>query len=285
MSAVRDKVSSTTTSVQRPSALSYQQYHLPQRSSQYISSSLAAVHPHNTAQEPVKAKRRRPHLRIIVPSSSRSTPAPGPTATAADTSTKQPRRPLPIFTITPPTPITPLSPIHPSSPTDPPYTPRSYHDLACRAPSRARVPYLPRYCPHSLYALVSARASGCPLCTVQLLACDTWWWSSSARSGTLQAPRVLPAECTSTMRAVYYALGMPFGELDRSCVDWDVIKSIVFIPRAYRIGINNSKKPAVRESSRIRGLFRRARRVFSAPSREPMTPSISIAHGRFERRL
>ena len=87
------------------------------------------------------------------------------------------------------------------------------------------------------------------------------------------------------MRAVYYALGMPLGELDQSCVDWDVIKSIVFMPRAYRMGIKVSKKAAGRESSRIRGLFRRARRVFSVPSRDSMTPTISIAHGRPERRL
>jgi hypothetical protein len=42
----------------------------------------------------------------------------------------------------------------------------------------------------------------------------------------------------------------------------------------------------VRESSRsrIRGLFRRARRVFGVPSREPTTPSISIAHGRSKTR-
>jgi len=60
------------------------------------------------------------------------------------------------------------------------------------------------------------------------------------------------------MRAVYYALGMPLGELD-----WDVIKSIVFIPRAYRIGINISKKPAVRESSRMCGF----RAVFSVHRR------------------
>lgn len=226
-------------------------------------------------------KRRRSDLRIIVPSSSPSS-GPAPAPTAADTSTKQPRRrlPLPAITLTPPTPISPRSPIHPSSPTDSPYTPKSYHHLACRAPARARVPYLPRHCPHTLGALVSARTSGCALCAVQLLACDTWWWSASA---TLQAPRVLPAECTPTTRAVYYALGMPLGELDRACVDWDVIKSIVFIPPAYRIGSNISKKPAVRDSSRIRGLFRRARRVFSAPSREPMTPSISIAYGRLER--
>jgi hypothetical protein len=61
------------------------------------------------------------------------------------------------------------------------------------------------------------------------------------------------------MRAIHYALGLPLGELDRKCVDWDVVESIIFMPRPCRV----IKKASVRASSRVRGLFRRARHAFS----------------------
>lgn len=87
----------------------------------------------------------------------------------------------------------------------------------------------------------------------------------------LCAPQVLPADCTPTTRAIFYALGLPLGRLDESCVDWDVVDAIMFIPSSRpppRRG-NSKKLAAVRgsSSSRIHVLFRRARHFFSTPAR------------------
>lgn len=82
----------------------------------------------------------------------------------------------------------------------------------------------------------------------------------------LCAPQVLPADCTPTTRAIFYALGLPLGRLDESCVDWDVVDAIMFIPSRPLPRRSNSKKPpAVRgsSSSRIRVLFRLARHFFT----------------------
>jgi hypothetical protein len=73
------------------------------------------------------------------------------------------------------------------------------------------------------------------------------------------------------MRSVYYALGIPLGEVDRSLVDQGIVKSII-IPRRTAVAFRarNDRKSAVRESSRIRTLVRRACHVLSAPLRAPV---------------
>jgi hypothetical protein len=88
----------------------------------------------------------------------------------------------------------------------------------------------------------------------------------------LCAPQVLPADCTPTTRAIFYALGLPLGQLDESCVDLDVVDAIMFIPsclpRRRRRRCGNKMAAAVRgSSSRIQVLLRRARHFFSAPAR------------------
>jgi len=73
------------------------------------------------------------------------------------------------------------------------------------------------------------------------------------------------------MRSVYYALGILLGEFDRSLVDQNIVKYII-IPRrtAAAFRICGDRKSAVRESSRIRTLFRRACHVLSSPLRAPV---------------
>lgn len=86
----------------------------------------------------------------------------------------------------------------------------------------------------------------------------------------LCAPQVLPADCTPTTRAIFYALGLPLGRLDESCVDWDVVDAIMFIPSFPPCRKGSSKMAAAARgssSSRIHVLFRRARHFFSTPAR------------------
>jgi hypothetical protein len=85
----------------------------------------------------------------------------------------------------------------------------------------------------------------------------------------LRAPAVLPSTCDVETRSIYYALGIPLGELDRLCVDQDIVKSIV-IPRRTALVCRNNKQTVVRGSSRMRTFVRRARHVLSAPLRAPV---------------
>ncbi|KAH9953362.1 hypothetical protein BC827DRAFT_1159275 [Russula dissimulans] len=250
-----------------------------------------------------KASRLAPTLRLIItppsPSPATSTGA-GPIVAEKDDEEEENAAcaELPSFTLTLASPVSPRSPIYPSSPTTTPFTRTSYYALAAHAPPTARVPYLPQYCSHTLRPFVPL--SSCKLCALQLLACETWWHSRNGNSNnsnnknnkhkernhgaaaTLCPPQVLPATCTSTTRAIFYALGIPLGELDRSCVDLDVVESIVLIslPAAQR---RVNKKPVVfvrAPSSRMRVLFRRMRHILTAPARVPMIPMPGLAYRR-----
>ena len=88
-------------------------------------------------------------------------------------------------------------------------------------------PLLPQHCAHTLRPFVPL--TKCELCEIQILACETWWKSRNhdgmamlAAVGSkrlLCVPQVPPAECTPTIRSIYYALGLPLGNLDESCID------------------------------------------------------------------
>lgn len=93
------------------------------------------------------------------------------------------------------------------------------------------------------------------------------------------------------MRAVYYALGLPFGRLDRACVDCDAVSSISLMrqpPRSRRSsksGDNgtNPKSVVVKRvyaPPRILRVLRRARHVISALTRVPMIPIHAIPRRR-----
>ncbi|KAH9953359.1 hypothetical protein BC827DRAFT_1273530 [Russula dissimulans] len=250
-----------------------------------------------------KASRLAPTLRLIItpPSPSPATPSTGAGPIVAEKDGEEDNAAcpeLPKFTLTLASPVSPRSPIHPPSPTTTPFTRTSYYALAAHAPPTARVPYLPQYCSHTLRPFVPL--SSCKLCALQLLACETWWHSRNGNSNnsnnknnkhkernhgaaaTLCPPQVLPATCTSTTRAIFYALGIPLGELDRSCADLDVVESIVLIslPAAQR---RVNKKPVVfvrAPSSRMRVLFRRMRHILTAPARVPMIPMPGLAYRR-----
>jgi hypothetical protein len=85
----------------------------------------------------------------------------------------------------------------------------------------------------------------------------------------LRVPAVLPSMCDVETRSIYYALGIPLGKLDRSCIDQEIVDSIV-IPRRTALVCRGNKKTAVRGSSRMRTLVRRAGHVLSAPLRAPV---------------
>jgi hypothetical protein len=64
----------------------------------------------------------------------------------------------------------------------------------------------------------------------------------------LCAPQVPAAACTPKTRAVYYALGLPLGSLERACVDQDAITAISFLrqpPRSRRSGESSIKSNSV----------------------------------------
>ncbi|KAI9444573.1 hypothetical protein H4582DRAFT_1909837 [Lactarius indigo] len=63
----------------------------------------------------------------------------------------------------------------------------------------------------------------CALCSTQQLACEIWWAAS-----------------TPTTRAVYYALGLPLGRLERACVDRDVVAAISFMRQPPRVRNSSS---------------------------------------------
>jgi hypothetical protein len=96
-----------------------------------------------------------------------------------------------------------------------PFTRESYLAAPASAPPTSRVPSLPPHrFPHTLYLLSRSRC--CERCELQQLACEIWWGS---RGAILCAPQVPAAACTLEMRAIYYALGLPLGPLERACVD------------------------------------------------------------------
>lgn len=87
------------------------------------------------------------------------------------------------------------------------------------------------------------------------------------------------------MRAVYYALGLPLGRLERECVDSDAVAAISFMRQPPRsrstvkssgVGTKSKSVAVVTRAptpSRILRVFaRRARLVLSAPARVPMIP-------------
>ena len=111
----------------------------------------------------------------------------------------------------------------------------------------------------------------------------------------LCAPQVPAAASTPETRAVYYALGLPLGRLERACVDWDAVTAISFMrqpPSRVRnsrsgnsSGIGIKSKPVIFTRApaplRILRMFvRRARHVLNAPTRVPMIPIHTIPRRR-----
>ncbi|KAH9058297.1 hypothetical protein EDB87DRAFT_1823162 [Lactarius vividus] len=202
---------------------------------------------------------------------------------------------FPNFALTVPSPISSTSsPV--LLPPVSPFTRASYLAAAALAPPSSRVPSLPHQrCPHMLFrhsrttATPPPHGHSCALCSTQQLACEIWWGS---RGSMLCAPQLPAAASTPTTRAVYYALGLPLGRLERACVDWDVVAAISFMRQPPRIrsscssGIDAKSKPVVVVAptpapSRILRVFvRRARRVLSAPAKVPMVPISIIPHRR-----
>ncbi|KAH9024408.1 hypothetical protein EDB84DRAFT_1506745 [Lactarius hengduanensis] len=201
---------------------------------------------------------------------------------------------LPNFALTLPSPISPTSsPVLLPPPS--PFTRASYLAAAALAPPSSRVPSLPHQrCPHMLFRLTAAPPQHnrcCALCSTQQLACEIWW---GTRGSMLCAPQLPAAASTPTTRAVYYALGLPLGRLERACVDWDVVATISFMRQTLRssrctsssCGVSVKSKPAdvvtrAPAPSRILRVFvRRARRVLSAPAKVPMVPIPVISRRR-----
>ena len=193
---------------------------------------------------------------------------------------------LPSFALTVPSPISPTFPSSPI-PAPSPFTREAYLAAAVSAPSTSRVPSLPpKRCPHMLYLLPS---HCCARCELQQLACEIWWGS---RGAMLCAPQVPAAACTPKMRAVYYALGLPFGRLERSCVDLDAVTAISFMRQSSRSrrcsqssDTSIKSKPVVvtrvPAPARILRVFvRRACHVLSAPTRVPMIPIRTVPRRR-----
>ena len=286
----------------------------------FSSGLITASGTHVTAQEFRKAPRAlAPTLHLFIPSGSpaptKELPASSKEAEEERDGTSCPSAPLPSFALTLASPVTsPRSPIHAPHPPDKPFTHVSYYAQVARArappSSTRRVPYLPQYCTHTLRPFIPL--TNCPLCAIQLLACETWYNSRNTHTNThtythadthapppplsknresrskmtmamvmLRAPQVLPADCTPTTRAIFYALGLPLGKLDESCVDWDVVDTIMFIPSCPSPRRGSSKKAtaAVRRSSssRIHLLFRRARHFFGTPARALVTRAPTLA--------
>ena len=110
----------------------------------------------------------------------------------------------------------------------------------------------------------------------------------------LSAPNIPPAASTPQTRAVYYALGLPLGRLERACVDLDDVNAISFMRLPTRVrggrsgdgsdtGIKSKVVAVVRQPAPVRILrmfARRARHVLSAPTRVPMMPVHSIPRRR-----
>jgi len=184
---------------------------------------------------------------------------------------------LPSFALTVPSPISPTHPASDVLPPAPPFTRESYLAAAASAPPSSRVPSLPHQrCPHQLY--LRPRNRWCSRCEVQKLACEVWWGS---RGSLLCAPHISAALSTPQTRAVYYALGLPLGHLERACIEWDDVTAISFMRRDTGI---MSKSVAVARASApariLRVFVRRARHILSAPTRVPMIPVHTIPRRR-----
>jgi hypothetical protein len=96
------------------------------------------------------------------------------------------------------------------------------------------------------------------------------------------------------MRAVYYALELPLGRLEPTCVDWDDVTAISFMRQPTRVrGSRSSDRSDTGTKSRpvdatrapatsrmLRVLVRRVRHVLSAPTRVPMIPVHSVPRRR-----
>ena len=230
-----------------------------------------------------KARGLAPTLRLVIPLAPDSAVVAPTIATDAKQQRPSPlngsriSRPtptLPSFSLTLASPTTTLqSPIHYPTSVHTTFTRLSYLKEASRAPRHTRIPYLPQYCAHTLLPFVPL--TKCALCEIQILACETWWnFRNPTASGlkrSLQVPQVLPADCTQTSRSIHYALGLPLGELDESCIDWDIIDAIMFIPsrplrrrRDRQLLMTIFREPSSSSSrSRVRVLIRRAHRFFS----------------------
>ena len=203
-----------------------------------------------------------PTLRIIIPTKSSSSGS------------------FPSFALTLPSPVSPTTTVSPIHPLPLPYTRATYLAAAACAPPSSVVPSLPPLrCRHTL-----STSRYCSRCSMQQLACEIWWGS---RSSMLSVPQVPAAASTPTTRAMYYALELPFGRLDRACVDRDAVAAISFkrqpasvSRRIYDnsnssdVGKKSKSVSVALASSRIRVFFHRARNVLSAPSRVPMIPAI-----------
>ena len=192
---------------------------------------------------------------------------------------------LPSFALTVPSPISPTHPLSPTLPAPSPFTCDAYLAAAAGAPPTSRVPNLPPLrCPHMLYLLPS---HCCERCELQQLVCEIWWGS---RGAMLCAPQVPAAACTPKMRAVYYALDLPFGRLERACVDLDVVTAISFMHQSSR-SRRSSKSSYIKSKpvvvtrvptpARILRVFvRHARHVLCAPTRVPMVPIHTVPRRR-----
>ena len=243
-----------------------------------------------------KARRLAPTLHLVIPSSSFPASDPAAAAAAPTRATHVEHDPygeknaysdllpvLPSFALTLPSPSTgPESSILYPTSVKRTFTRESYLDEVERAPRHMRIPHLPQYCAHTLRPFVPL--TKCALCEIQILACEIWWNSRNhdgmAMSGLkrlLCVPQVLPADCTPIIRSIYYALGLPLGSLDESCIDWEIVDVIMFVPSrrsrwncsrqpqppAAAFLVSSSSSSLSRSRSRMRLIFRRARRFFS----------------------
>ncbi|KAI0281209.1 hypothetical protein BGY98DRAFT_959276 [Russula aff. rugulosa BPL654] len=236
----------------------------------FTSGLIRATGDHVSVREFCKARGLAPTLHLVIPSDASDSAAVAPTGATNDVEeTFRPPPIVPSFSLTLPSPTaTPPSPIHYPSSVQRTFTRLSYYKEVDRAPRHMRIPHLPQYCAHTLRPFVPL--TKCALCEIQIFACETWWNSRNPKHNAglkrlLCAPQVLPADCTATTRSIYYALGLPLGDLDESCIDWDVVDTIMFMPSRPPRRYLGCQLPAAAfgESSRIRVLFRRARRFFS----------------------
>ena len=143
---------------------------------------------------------------------------------------------LPSFALTLPSPSTVLeSPaLYPTS-VQRTFMRESYLDEVERVPHHMRIPTSPSTV-HTLRPFVPVIK--CELREIQILARETWWKSrnhdsmaTSTVAGLkrlLCVPQVLPADCTPTIRSIYYSLGLPLCIFDEPCINREVVDVIMF---------------------------------------------------------
>jgi hypothetical protein len=112
--------------------------------------------------------------------------------------------------------------------------------LLSRANPTSRVPSLPPSAGHTCsHATAVVRDTSCS--------------SSHAKSGGVRAVPCsahLRGACTPKTRAVYYALGLPLGPLERACIEQDTVTAISFmrqLPRSRRT--NKSSDTSIKSKS------------------------------------